>query len=219
MESKFALIDKASHRHKYDNKIKDQPHLEIIRIRADIQDLVLSKIDPIKNGNSPPVISISKHLCGGATDLALRCLETFMTSHNGNLEAIMIALCCHHRCDWNLYVGKEFLMENGFDSREFSLLCGLTSWATCGSGTPRSRDDTAKKSGIDASKNEKHFDRYNRLKLDRPRREEIGRRCKNLIDMGRLQYVIKILGLQNSKLSYYVDSSVTLENVLLWASK
>ncbi len=25
----------------------------------------------------------------------------------------MIALCCHHRCEWSPYVGKEFLTEQG----------------------------------------------------------------------------------------------------------
>ena len=44
---KFILIDKASHRHKYDNKLKDEnASLDISRVRVDIEDLVLKKIDP-----------------------------------------------------------------------------------------------------------------------------------------------------------------------------
>ena len=55
------------------------------------------------------MVGVSKHLCGAATDLALRCLETFSASGNakGKIETILIALCCHHRCDWNIYVGKD----------------------------------------------------------------------------------------------------------------
>ena len=55
------------------------------------------------------MIGVSKHLCGVATDLALRCLQTFSASGNakGKIETILIALCCHHRCDWNIYVGKD----------------------------------------------------------------------------------------------------------------
>ena len=55
------------------------------------------------------VVGVSKHLCGAATDLTLRCLETFSASGNakGKIETILIALCCHHRCDWNIYVGKD----------------------------------------------------------------------------------------------------------------
>jgi tRNA:m4X modification enzyme len=29
------------------------------------------------------------------------------------LGGLMIALCCHHRCEWSPYVGKEFLTEQG----------------------------------------------------------------------------------------------------------
>ena len=54
------------------------------------------------------------------------------------LLGLMIALCCHHRCKWHSFVGKKYLAETaGFVENEFSLLCGLTSWATCGSGKPR----------------------------------------------------------------------------------
>ena len=43
-KQKFILVDKASHRHKFDNKLKDDEELQISRIRADIQDLVIDKI-------------------------------------------------------------------------------------------------------------------------------------------------------------------------------
>ena len=47
---KFVLIDKASHRHKYDNKLKDEtPDFEITRIRVDIEDVVLKKVSDIRN--------------------------------------------------------------------------------------------------------------------------------------------------------------------------
>ena len=47
-KQKFILVDKASHRHKFDNKLKDDNSLNISRIRADIQDLVLDQIPQIK---------------------------------------------------------------------------------------------------------------------------------------------------------------------------
>ena len=57
---------------------------------------------------------------------------------NKPLLGIMIALCCHHRCDWGSFVGKKYILEKaGFCPQEFKLLCGITSWATCGSGKPR----------------------------------------------------------------------------------
>ena len=39
--AKFLLIDKASHRHKLDNRLKDDPKVNTERIRVDIQDLAL----------------------------------------------------------------------------------------------------------------------------------------------------------------------------------
>ena len=62
------------------------------------------------------------------------------TDKENHLLGLMIALCCHHRCEWNTFVGKKYLIETaGFSKNEFTLLCGLTSWATCGSGKPRNR--------------------------------------------------------------------------------
>lgn len=47
------LVDKASHRHKYDNKLKDGDHdsaANVHRIRCDIQDLVLAKVPAVRDG-------------------------------------------------------------------------------------------------------------------------------------------------------------------------
>lgn len=52
----------------------------------------------------------------------------------------MFALCCHHRCSWRSFVGKKYILQTaGFLASEFPLLCGITSWATCGSGKPRNK--------------------------------------------------------------------------------
>jgi tRNA:m4X modification enzyme len=104
------------------------------------------------------VIGVSKHLCGGATDLALRCLSAASTSSVGG---VLIALCCHHRCTRDTYVANDFLEskeECSFETEDFSLLSGLTSWAVCGSGKPRKaadakeedreKDETKEKAGL-----------------------------------------------------------------------
>ena len=48
LNQKFILVDKASHRHKYDNKLKDDEEHQISRIKADIQDLVIEKIPEVE---------------------------------------------------------------------------------------------------------------------------------------------------------------------------
>jgi Methyltransferase TRM13 len=50
---RYILVDKESHRHKFDNKLKDEvPEAEVQRIRADIQNLVLEKVPGVENESS-----------------------------------------------------------------------------------------------------------------------------------------------------------------------
>ena len=42
-----------------------------------------------------------------------RCLTQTLDEVESEVGGILIALCCHHRCDWSPYVGKEFLTEQG----------------------------------------------------------------------------------------------------------
>ena len=173
------------------------------------------------------MIGVSKHLCGAATDLAL--LSVINSLDLDRLGGLMIALCCHHRCDWDLFVGKEFLQGKGFNPGEFKLMCGLTSWATCGSGKPRQRQDKQqngndqeepKKEDIDSepvAKSAKHDFRYDRLNLPRERREDIGRKTKRLLDFARVQFLKEKLKLKKAKLYYYCDPTISLENVVLLA--
>ncbi len=177
----FVLVDRASHRHKFDNKLKEDGSVSVERIRADIGDLVLGKVPTVvRRGAGVPLVGVSKHLCGGATDLALRCMAQLQAEEGGagRIGGIVIALCCHHRwvpksamfrkpkkdfqcclffrCTWDLFVGKPFLGRHSFSERDFCLLRGLTSWATCGSGRPRDRskdknDSEEKEENQDAS--------------------------------------------------------------------
>ena len=42
-KQKFILVDRASHLHKFDNRLKDDDELQVSRIKADIQDLIIEK--------------------------------------------------------------------------------------------------------------------------------------------------------------------------------
>ena len=48
------------------------------------------------------------------------------------VSGIVIALCCHQRCDWQNFFGCEVLSELGFNSLDFHLISHMTSWAVCG---------------------------------------------------------------------------------------
>ena len=59
----------------------------------------------------PPerLVACAKHLCGGATDIALRSLKAARAIG----VTICVATCCHHRCDAESYVNKSFLESLG----------------------------------------------------------------------------------------------------------
>ncbi|KAG8436621.1 hypothetical protein GDO86_007648 [Hymenochirus boettgeri] len=151
----FLLVERATTRFKVDGKPRKST---FERLQIDIQHLCLERV-PILKQKQLPIIGIGKHLCGAGTDLALRCLlqsyshpdeswpkrprtnmvecrisedrETKSARHP-TVEGIVIALCCHHRCDWYHYVGKDFFHSLGLGHREFSLFQRMSSWATCG---------------------------------------------------------------------------------------
>jgi len=72
-DSQFVLVDKQGVRYKMDALHRDENEgPKFHRLRMDIQHLKLSEVPVIKSSPSPIVV-VSKHLCGAATDLTLRC--------------------------------------------------------------------------------------------------------------------------------------------------
>uniref|UniRef100_A0A1X7SH15 tRNA:m(4)X modification enzyme TRM13 n=1 Tax=Amphimedon queenslandica TaxID=400682 RepID=A0A1X7SH15_AMPQE len=109
------------------------------------------------------------------------------------LSGIIIALCCHQRCQWDSIYGIELWKELGFNSIDFHLITLMSSWAVCGQ---RSADKDTK-GYIPHAK------------------EPMGLKCKELINLIRVHELRKN-GFQ-THLLYYVDRRTSLENVLLIA--
>jgi tRNA:m4X modification enzyme len=100
------------------------------RVIIDIKDLDL---DLLIENSDKPLVSFSKHLCGSATDLTLRCLFNFKSKRGtACLKGLVIALCCHVLCRYNQYINIPFLEKHGIDANLFSLLCQFSTWACCG---------------------------------------------------------------------------------------
>ncbi|XP_038269270.1 tRNA:m(4)X modification enzyme TRM13 homolog isoform X4 [Dermochelys coriacea] len=256
----FLLVERATTRFKVDGKHRKRDYI-FERLQVDIQHLCLNKV-PILEKEKLPVVGIGKHLCGAATDLALRCLvESYATQYDERNEepspkrfksdktdiafnnsadersgknvsenwkpvaGIVIALCCHHRCQWKHYVGREFFRTVGLGPVEFNYFQRMTSWATCGMQETIIEASTIEaKSKDQSSDTEEHDQVNNRIEcssdslqglLTVEERKQIGRLCKLLIDQGRIKY-LQQRG-YNAALQYYTDSTVSLENVLLTA--
>lgn len=258
----FLLVEKVTTRFKVDGKHR-RKNSAFERLQIDIQHLCLNRIPVLREGKLP-VVGIGKHLCGVATDLALRCLvETYAANFEERTEeplakrvkndqteegrtalskdgaeedtpgtwapvaGIVIALCCHHRCDWRHYVGREYFKALGLGAEDFYYFQRMSSWATCGMRRPslEASDTTAERRDDQNSDSEEHDERGDRLTdgsadsmpgvLTAEEKENIGHLCKLLIDQGRLQY-LQQKGFSPA-LKYYTDPSVSLENVLLTA--
>ncbi|XP_053929088.1 tRNA:m(4)X modification enzyme TRM13 homolog isoform X2 [Cuculus canorus] len=252
----FLLVERAATRFKVDGKHKRRDSL-FERLQVDIQHLCLKKV-PVLEKKKLPVVGIGKHLCGAATDLALRCLvesytagsdeeneepapkcsrtdQTEMASNNSadtesnkddckRVAGIVIALCCHHKCDWTHYVGREFFKSVGLGPVEFHYFQRMSSWATCGMRETTTKSSTNEESEDQTNKAEEHEQTFSKTEcgsdtlqgiLTVEERKEIGCLCKLLIDHGRIEY-LQQRGYK-AALQYYTESAVSLENVLLTA--
>ncbi|XP_069794097.1 tRNA:m(4)X modification enzyme TRM13 homolog isoform X2 [Narcine bancroftii] len=250
----FLLVERATTRFKVDGKHRRQGST-FERLQIDIEDLNLSNV-PLLARENLPVVAIGKHLCGAATDLALRCLLrsyktenkdpdkeplekrlksderetirahplnlsncTLLNTPNGlPIHGVAIAVCCHHRCEWKHYVGKEFFFSQDLTADDFKIFQRLSSWATC--GMKRHSIDTSEvEFGSTHPKVEEHsFEEEGSAyegTMTAEEREHVGRLCKHLIDQGRIWY-LQQQGF-DSALQYYTSPSISLENVLLTA--
>ncbi|KAK2585900.1 hypothetical protein KPH14_010487 [Odynerus spinipes] len=198
------LVDRSSHRHKNDNKLKKEEHnIYIKRVRADIADLQLNNIPEIKNSLNK--VGVAKHLCGTATDLSIRCLMQVIDNRaSGSNYGLIIAFCCHHKCEYKSYVGKKYLEQCGFVPNEFPILCSIASWATCGFNLK----NTNKLEEDDGSNK-----RANEQDIRSSERELIGYKVKALLNWGRLKY-LKNYGFEAS-LVHYISTDVSLENICI----
>ncbi|NXN11810.1 TRM13 enzyme, partial [Indicator maculatus] len=252
----FLLVERATTRFKVDGKHKRKDSV-FERLQVDIQHLCLKKV-PILEKKKLPVVGIGKHLCGAATDLALRCLvESYTACCDGADEepapkrsksdeaeeasnspsakecnqddckpvaGIVIALCCHHKCDWTHYVGREFFRSVGLGPVEFHYFQRMSSWATCGMRETAAKASASEESEDQTNDTEEHDQTFSKTEtasdtlqgmLTVEERKQIGHLCKLLIDQGRVEY-LQQRGYK-AALQYYTESAVSLENVLLTA--
>lgn len=248
----YVLVDRESCRHKVDgmHRVSTLVGAHYHRLLMDIEHLDLRKLECLNDDDSniKHVVAISKHLCGAATDLSLRCIaQTLLQKPCGTSQecysskscqqklcGVLIALCCHHRCSWPQLAGRSFFERLGFTPVDFHLVCHISSWAVCGvrpppkptgDGVSKTFDEDVPRTSEDDKQTvlNKQGELSTGVKNAGHKRwgyvphpnEEIGMKCKRLIDLARLEFLWEN-GLK-AWLVYYVDRSTSLENVLLIA--
>uniref|UniRef100_M4C2G3 tRNA:m(4)X modification enzyme TRM13 n=1 Tax=Hyaloperonospora arabidopsidis (strain Emoy2) TaxID=559515 RepID=M4C2G3_HYAAE len=244
-ESLYVLIDRAHTRGKADRLIGggDDKREEAVKERSttlrakiDIRHLNFAGMPEILD---KPIVCMSKHLCGVATDLSLRAIaqtiiipgstkvlasESALTSVSSSFQGLAIALCCHHVCVWRDYVNPSFFQAHGFQAEEFELLTCMTSWTTCGMGLEG--DVVQHVLGI------RFCTSWHLLfrgilfltgcvfvvlctQFSKDDRAVLGRKCKRIIDAGRAVYLEQLH--MKTRLVHYCDTNDSLENCLLLA--
>ncbi|CBJ31916.1 conserved unknown protein [Ectocarpus siliculosus] len=146
--SDVTMVERSSVRRKAENRLEGVS----TRARIDIRDLNMGGLPSLTaEGDDRPVVAVAKHLCGVATDLALRAMLTLPPrpesrdaddgGHVGNgdptaapaaattrVGGVAIATCCHHVCNWRDYVGRDFLTQQGFSARDFEAMRRISAW-------------------------------------------------------------------------------------------
>jgi tRNA:m4X modification enzyme len=142
------LIERGSQRYKFDSMLKkdvEESNSQFERIRIDLKDIYLNEVPIIKK--SKRFLLYGKHLCGIATDYSIRCLKIALEDKRKedvlNFKGFCLAVCCHHKCEWESLCGKDWLeKELKIDSKLFYIIRSISSWATHG------ERDTCQKEGI-----------------------------------------------------------------------
>lgn len=159
-EATYLLLDRKSVRNKTDLTLHghSENKSRVQRQLIDIKDLDLSKVECIADNNKK-VVAVSKHLCGCATDISLKCLMNYVETEKSKgqtdpIQGIIIALCCHQICRYEMYPNQEYLESINMSKIEFERMCKMTSWATCHSGGGSNK--AAKMSDAEPAEEDEH---------------------------------------------------------------
>lgn len=170
-------------------------------------------------------LAIGKHLCGSATDLAIRCcLPEEYKQHKkpvpSYLQGIALATCCHHLCQWKHYINKSFLLKWGITKEDFNAITWFCSWAvdadhssdlcSAADGGLHLNTSTTAESGDNKGIEE------TLRNMQAVERAVLGFMCKEIIDIGRWLWLIEH-GL-DAQLVKYVPANISPENHLLVAA-
>lgn len=133
--AQFVLIDRNPNRRKADRHLLGGAACS--RLRMDIRHVDVSKVEQVRG--AARVVGVAKHLCGSASDLAVRSLsQLHLLGGGGRYVGLAVATCCHHACSHSDYAGQRWLTQTGISADEFALLRRWSGWANVDLTKPRS---------------------------------------------------------------------------------
>ncbi|QHO57074.1 uncharacterized protein DS421_3g79170 [Arachis hypogaea] len=198
---KRLLVERKSYKLKADRTLRQNDSLRLERLRIDSKSLY-------------SFLAIGKHLCGAATDLAMRCC--FL------LVKIMMVDNAMSVKSWR-FSNRDMLPPSlpveTLYKRRIPCYYWFTSWAVDanhGSDLPDATDFRSHFQSI-KEQGDGYVDGVEKILADMeaPKRAALGFKCKWIIDMGRLMW-LRELGL-DAELVKYVPPTLSPENHLLIA--
>ncbi|CAD2214013.1 tRNA guanosine-2'-O-methyltransferase TRM13 [Angomonas deanei] len=195
-DCKLFVVDMGGFRRKADARVSHSA-LPMSRWRINLKDLCMTRALAEEQDVAAPLrlTILGKHLCGACSDFAASCCtEGPLLEGPTAVKAVVIATCCHHRCELKHLNAFSVEGENSaltlpgtnfkITQREFAAMVRMTSWAVSGKVVDEEKRTT-------------------------------GLCCKRVIDMWRVLF-LREKGFQ-AKLCVYTTRDVTEENVCILA--
>ena len=112
-------------RHPADSALRSRYGARFARVKLGLEHVSL---DGLRDAYAPgrPIVVVAKHLCGAASDFALRAVIAACAGPHPPV-AVVLGTCCHQLCNWRAYPNRAYLEALGISARQFGLLCRLSS--------------------------------------------------------------------------------------------
>ena len=210
-------MDSSVFKNSRDPLIRRRAAVPVLRCHLDITDLHLLGLPSLQADGTQAVL-VGKHCCGGSLDLALHCLLHAARADSIKVSGALIASCCHHRCDWATYAGRDWLARWAVSEAEFAALCRTAAW-----GCNEDTEDEPRKAAGDGgagdkvAKGEGDGMSGERVRRSAEERVAIGLEVKRFLDLGRVQ-AMRDAGF-DADVTAFVPSTVTRENTALWVRR
>ncbi|XP_078445079.1 methyltransferase isoform X2 [Wolffia australiana] len=203
------LVERRSYKLKADRSLRQKDTMSLERLRID-KDLDLNGVGTLRECR---YLAIGKHLCGPATDLTLRCCLRD-DDKNSKCHGLALATCCHHLCQWDQYINKEYFSRLGISAEQFNAITWFSSWAVDGANGSKSQEAAPVPSIVSSSLGNGVEEVVKRMNPEE--KTSLGIICKEMIDLGRFKW-LQGRG-RKADIVKYVAREISPENHLLLAS-
>jgi len=97
----------------------------VTRLKVGLEHVDLAALREEVAPSSSGLVVLAKHLCGAASDYALRASVAASVAASADPLELLLATCCHHRCSWRDFVNRPSLRSAGLADGAWGPRCGI----------------------------------------------------------------------------------------------